>query len=76
MYRGQMSTKQINFSKFEEKEVIPEGYIKVRFIKDIPKFVGIDTKVYGSFSINNISIIPVLNSVGLLKKGGCVVDKS
>lgn len=73
-----MSTKQIKFSSFEEKEdkVIPKGYIKVRFIKYIPKFVGIDMKVYGSFSINNISIIPVLNSVGLLKKGACIIDKS
>lgn len=73
-----MSSKQMTFFRFGEKatEVIPEGYIKVKFIQNIPKFVGTDTKIYGLFSINDISIIPIMNSVGLLKKGACIVDKS
>ncbi len=73
-----MSSKQITFFRFgeKEKEVIPEGYIKVKFIRKIPKFVGINLKHYGPFEIDNISIIPILNSNGLLKKGVCILDKS
>lgn len=73
-----MSSKQMTFFGFGDKttEVIPEGYIKVKFIQNIPKFVGINLKEYGIFNIGDSAIIPILNSVGLLKKGGCIIDKS
>lgn len=68
--------KQFTFSNFEEKpkkEDIPNGYIKVKFVKQVPKFVGTDLRVYGEFNQNDVCIIPQLNAKNLCLKNACIV---
>lgn len=62
--------KQFTFSDYDEEKV-PEGMVKVTFLKNVPKFVGLNLKIYGPFCSGDVAIIPVLNSVGLKKKGAC-----
>jgi len=73
-----MASKQITFFNYTKQDVEPvqKNTVSVVFIKDIPEFVGIDLKHHGSYSIGDKAEIPILNSIGLLKKGGCIIDQS
>lgn len=63
--------KQFTFSDYVE-EKIPEGMVKVKFLKSVPRFVGINLRLYGSYIIGDTDTIPILNSIGLKKKGACI----
>ena len=66
-----MSFKQLTLFGIEEKDTI-----SVIFIQDVSLFVGLDKKLYGPFKKGMKTEIPKLNSIGLLQKGGCIIDKS
>lgn len=74
-----MSSKQVTFFKYiqiDKSNHIQKDMVDVTFIKDINKFVGIDLKHYGPYRIGDKAKIHILNSKGLLKKGGCIIDKN
>lgn len=50
-------------------KITPEPqYIKIRFLKDIPKFVGYDGKDYGAFKSGDIDTIPLVNAQALITR--------
>ena len=73
-----MASKQITFFSYTKQDIKPvkKNTVYVLFIKDIPKFVGIDMNHYGSYINGDKAEIPIINSIGLLKKGGCIIDKN
>ena len=73
-----MSSKQVTFFNYTKPDIKPvkKNTVYVTFIKDIPEFVGIDLKQYGSYSIGDKDEIPTINSIGLIKKGGCIIDQN
>ena len=43
--------------------------VRVRFLKDVPEFVGMDLKTYGPFRKNEVSEIPEENANLFVKHG-------
>lgn len=67
-------TKQFKLTQFSEPikiKKLKKDTVKVIFLKQVPQFMGIDMKKYGSYNIGDIAEIPIMNSNGLIKKGGC-----
>jgi len=73
-----MASKQITFFNYTKQDMEPvkKTTVHVLFIKDISKFVGIDMNHYGSYVVGDKAEIPIMNSFGLLKKEGCIIDKN
>jgi len=73
-----MASKQITFFSYTKQDIKPvkKNTVYVVFIKDIQEFVGIDLNHYGSYNIGDKAEIPILNSIGLLKKGELKLDKN
>ena len=51
------------------RQTVKQGYVMVRFLKDVPSFVGIDLKVWGPFKKEDIAVIPYENAKALVKAG-------
>lgn len=43
--------------------------VEVRFLQEIPEFVGIDLKDYGPFKPNDTAEIPLENAILLILQG-------
>jgi len=43
--------------------------ILVRFLREVPAFVGVDLKTYGPFKPEDVANIPVINAEALAKRG-------
>lgn len=57
-----------DFRKKREK-VSEEKTIMVAFLKNVPKFIGIDMKTYGPFSEGDVASLPEENAKLLIEKG-------
>ncbi|RLE50292.1 MAG: hypothetical protein DRJ31_01935 [Candidatus Methanomethylicota archaeon] len=55
-----------------EKVIEDQKRILVRFLKDIPSFVGIDLRTYGPFRAEDVALIPAPNAEALIKHGVAV----
>ena len=55
-----------------EKIIEDQKRILVRFLKDIPSFVGIDLRTYGPFRAEDVALIPAPNAEALIKHGVAV----
>lgn len=54
----------------EEIEKAPkEERVVVRFLKDVPSFIGVDLKTYGPFKSEDVALIPVQNAEALARRG-------
>ncbi len=54
----------------EEIEEKPrEERVVVRFLKDVPSFIGVDLKTYGPFKSEDVALIPVQNAEALARRG-------
>jgi len=54
----------------EEVEEAPkEERVVVRFLKDVPSFIGVDLKTYGPFKSEDVALIPVQNAEALARRG-------
>mgnify|MGYP007001889110 CR=1 FL=1 len=47
--------------------------IVVRFIHEVPRFMGVDGVEYGPFKPEDLACIPEIHARGLLKKGAIVI---
>lgn len=54
--------------EIEKKESIKEENILIKFISAVPKFVGLDSNIYGPFEKEDISSLPVQISSILINK--------
>ena len=52
-----------------ERTVEDQKRILVRFLKDIPSFVGIDLRTYGPFRAEDVALIPAPNAEALIRHG-------
>ncbi|HDO20023.1 MAG: hypothetical protein NDF56_03890 [archaeon GB-1845-036] len=43
--------------------------ILVRFVRDVPAFVGVDLKTYGPFQSEDVAYLPLINAEALVKRG-------
>ncbi len=43
--------------------------ILIRFLQDIPSIVGLNTKVYGPFKVEDVASLPYENAESLIKRG-------
>lgn len=59
-----------------KKPVTSSANQKIKFIANLPKFMGLDKKVYGPFKINDVSEVPSDLAEMLIKKGRAQVLES
>lgn len=50
-------------------EMIRKGKVSVRFLEDVPAFLGTDSKVYGPYKKGDVASIPVRNADSLIRSG-------
>ena len=55
-------------SKIEEKTEPPKRLL-LRFLQEAPAIVGVDLKVYGPYSVEDVATLPVENAKVLVKQG-------
>jgi hypothetical protein len=49
--------------------------IPIRFLIDVPSFIGIDRRQYGSFKAGDIARIPGINACALILKRGAIREE-
>lgn len=69
---GGYSRYLLDSSKNTEKKKERKGELLVRFLKPIPKIVGVDLKNYGPFEVEDLASLPIDNADPLISKGTVV----
>ena len=61
-----------NFNRMiqgKEGKVAEESIKRIKILKNLPKFVGVDLKVYGPFKAEDVASLPCENAESLIKRG-------
>ena len=67
-FKGQGPEKKVSKEEKEELAEDSEKQVIVRFLASVPKFVGLDGRIYGPFSEDEITTLPKIIANVLLEK--------
>ncbi len=56
----------------QDKNIINEGYVVVRILKDLPTFTGADGRNY-TVRAEDVAVLPQLNAAGLIKRNAAML---